>query len=182
MDLAEGVPLKVQSFVRIPSKQNLNVLCVEMEWNLRITFLYVAFLVEVMGVHALLQGLTFYNILVLDGMQSEKYKCLGCSVWYAVIWVLWENRNQIIFSNKKQDAAEMFQPIQLFSWKWASDKLQFLYPFSCWCGDTSSCWNTHCSSLNCKRCNLLPLTFTRVSLTVFKQRITHLHTRNSIRD
>jgi len=31
---------------------------------------------------------------------------------------------------------------------------------------------THCSSLNCKRCNLLPLTFTRISLTVFKHKIT----------
>ena len=29
------------------------------------------------------------------------------------------------------------------------------------------CWNTHCSSLNCKRCNSLPHTFTHVSLTVF---------------
>jgi hypothetical protein len=39
-------------------------------------------------------------------------------IWCAAVWVLWNQRNQIIFSNGNSDILGAVEEIKLVSWKW----------------------------------------------------------------
>ncbi|MCI78676.1 hypothetical protein A2U01_0099947, partial [Trifolium medium] len=39
-------------------------------------------------------------------------------VWGAVIWALWQQRNQIVFENGTAEEAVVIETVKTSSWKW----------------------------------------------------------------
>jgi hypothetical protein len=55
-------------------------------------------------------------------------------VWHAVLWVLWHSRNERIFEAKAREPEEIFEKIQIVSWKWLlSKKVKSPCLFYEWC-------------------------------------------------
>jgi hypothetical protein len=61
-------------------------------------------------------------------------------VWHAVIWVLWRTRNDRIFSGIVVGPEEIFDRIQVVSWKWLlSKKVTLPFLFYEWCIEPFDC-------------------------------------------
>jgi hypothetical protein len=39
-------------------------------------------------------------------------------IWNTIMWVMWKNQNDGVFSNKETNIEEMVDQIKLLSWKW----------------------------------------------------------------
>jgi hypothetical protein len=56
-------------------------------------------------------------------------------IWHAIIWVLWNVRNDRIFSNRAKDVDEIVEEVKVLSWKWSLSRLRndsCLYYEWCW--------------------------------------------------
>lgn len=66
-------------------------------------------------------------------------------VWFATIWVIWNQRNGLLFKEKKVEVREMLEQIKLKSWLWTTARCaQFSYPFSIWYSNTAGCVGVNC--------------------------------------
>jgi hypothetical protein len=61
-----------------------------------------------------------------DGqLSNRKYLQRGMKIiWHAVIWVIWNCRNNIIFNNVGVDVEDAVENIKLLSWKWSLSRLK----------------------------------------------------------
>jgi hypothetical protein len=62
----------------------------------------------------------FNSAAMVPGRKWKKQALV--MVWEAVIWVLWQHQNQILFENRRKDTAVVIDKIKNLSWKWWMDK------------------------------------------------------------
>lgn len=61
-------------------------------------------------------------------------------VWLAIIWVIWNHRNRVLFKDKKVDIGEMVEQVKLKTWLWITALFpRFGYPFSLWFANPVEC-------------------------------------------
>jgi hypothetical protein len=61
-------------------------------------------------------------------------------VWHAVVWALWRARNDKIFNDKEVNVEELFDKIQISSWKWLiAKKISAPCLFYEWCVNPLDC-------------------------------------------
>lgn len=71
---------------------------------------------------------------------NKKQRKMWTTIWFAVIWVIWSTRNNVIFSGKVVEVSELIEMIKLKTWLWISAKdANFKYPFVCWSSNPSDC-------------------------------------------
>jgi len=61
-----------------------------------------------------------FHLMQSSKVQNEVWK----GVWVAIVWCLWEQRNQVVFNQGVADAEEVFHNAQLKSWLWLKNKAQ----------------------------------------------------------
>ena len=61
----------------------------------------------------------------------------GCSlmhlVWFACIWVIWKERNDMIFCRKENHQVHLLEKIKFLSFWWFKAHIIFHYSFHNWC-------------------------------------------------
>jgi len=82
------------------------------------------------------QHFNHFYLFGIDGKQNNAWKCM----WMAVVWVIWKQRNNIIFSSGTIDNIEMFTVAQLKTWGWITTKFpKAELSYSDWCLNPLSC-------------------------------------------
>lgn len=61
-------------------------------------------------------------------------------MWGSVLWVVWESRNEVLFSNKSVAHSETLFLVQMYSWNWylSKTKLNHCLIYER-CGDSFDC-------------------------------------------
>nr|AFK35761.1 unknown [Lotus japonicus] len=63
-----------------------------------------------------------------------------CSVWWAVIWTVWNHRNDVIFRDEEVQMHKAMEMVKLKSWQWLNArKHNFSYSLYEWYCDSLSC-------------------------------------------
>lgn len=61
-------------------------------------------------------------------------------IWHAVIWVIWKERNDRIFNDRAKGVGELFDNVQVLSWKWSLSRLKGIAFLSYeWCWNSRFC-------------------------------------------
>lgn len=61
-------------------------------------------------------------------------------IWFACVWILWNRRNEMIFSNLTSSAADWIEEVKSLSWKWTKAKaVGFNYSLSEWILNPLAC-------------------------------------------
>lgn len=170
-----GASLKIKAFVwklvqdRIPTSQNLirrgirvqNGLCKgcnrEVETADHLFFrceLFLAVWYECLrwwGIQAPLSGdyeLLFFQFLgLLTGSKTQLE--MWSLVWFAIIWVIWNHCNGLLFKDRKVDIGEMVEQIKLKTWMWITAKSsKFGYPVSLWFANPRGCVGIYDGDVN----------------------------------
>lgn len=71
-----------------------------------------------------------HNFFQFRGLidQSIKQRWHWCLVWYAVLWIIWKSRNDLIFSESERGLKEMLEKIQVaLTWEWNKAAGKFNY-------------------------------------------------------
>ncbi|CAJ2672512.1 unnamed protein product [Trifolium pratense] len=61
--------------------------------------------------------LSMFNSVACVPGRKQTRKAL-VMIWGAVIWALWQHRNQIVFENGTAEAAVVIETVKTSSWKW----------------------------------------------------------------
>jgi len=68
-----------------------------------------------------------FHLLNLNQKQNLVWK----SLWIAIIWSIWNHRNNVVFKDERVDVEEIFYMHRLKSWMWMKKKLpNFSYSFT----------------------------------------------------
>lgn len=100
------------------------------------------------GIQAPLQVECKTLFFQFDGLLTgyKKQVELWEMVWFAIIWVIWNHCNGLLFKDKKVDIGEMVEQVKLKTWLWISALCpRFGYPFSLWFSNPAGC--VGCSSV-----------------------------------
>lgn len=74
------------------------------------------------------------HFLQLHGLLSDKVReQRGLSIWLAVIWSIWLERNEELFNNNRTDVLRLLDLIRSRSWSWYSTAVGGLILFDEWC-------------------------------------------------
>jgi len=66
---------------------------------------------------------------------SKKFRTSMWFIWHAVVWVIWNARNNRIFNGKTIEMEELVEQIKVTSWHWSMSRLKIatcLYYEWCW--------------------------------------------------
>jgi len=50
--------------------------------------------------------------------EGRGYSNAGKTIWYAVLWAIWLQRNNIVFNNEQAQKKKVQDQIVLYSWLW----------------------------------------------------------------
>jgi len=70
-----------------------------------------------------------------SAMGTKKLRKGAQIIWYAVIWMIWKMRNDIIFNSKVCGVDELVGKIKVISWHWSINRLKIascLFYEWCW--------------------------------------------------
>lgn len=78
--------------------------------------------------------------IVIRGKKNRKIRFI---VWVAVVWVIWGNRNRVVFRGGLPNVEQMLTHVKGLIWGWTTNRLgdQSLIEFEEWIANSSSCLN-----------------------------------------
>jgi len=75
----------------------------------------------------------FYQFGTLSGYGKSRCALMHL-IWFATVWVLWKEMNDMIFNGKERSHYQLFEAIKLISFWWFKAKFAvFPYCFHNWC-------------------------------------------------
>jgi hypothetical protein len=78
--------------------------------------------------------------VLMASARSKKLRSGFCLIWHTTVWLLWNSRNNIIFSNGESSLEEVCDAIKLSSWRWGLSKHKIpICLFYEWCWDPGLC-------------------------------------------
>lgn len=73
--------------------------------------------------------LQFYGLITSTKEVSRLWQVL----WFASMWSFWQNRNAMIFNNKRPTISEVTEEAKFYAWMWLRGKAAgFIYPLPNW--------------------------------------------------
>ncbi|XP_057458630.1 uncharacterized protein LOC130749311 isoform X2 [Lotus japonicus] len=77
-----------------------------------------------------------FELMGLNRRQNKLWKV----VWLAVIWTVWNGRNNLVFREVEMEIERLFEMVQICSWNWITAGLQgFSSSFFEWVSNPIQC-------------------------------------------